>query len=371
MATDNARVTKADNGSASATKAAAASSVGDNGNDTRAPKLSICRFLVTDLQAGGGYAKNNYRIDLDKSKHGHGLYDIVSLIYDTLQKENLTHDAIYSHLWNLQFSGTKYRNGWRRQMAPDSDEYDRPPNKSDLDLGERRLLNSLEKPLENGQRGCCSGESARFEFVVENADMEVEVEPTNSSVYPRITAVPIPLSTQVEDDWITSDEQSRSVQLNEAWISYMRGENSWKRDRRTGDWIRGKPLHKCWGRDEVKIMGLLLNAGVKFKKSWTKIMQFAFVDRAETATSYQWYKLQKEEFRREHNGRNLTSLECIALSKRLSKSLLRHHFEHGVPKKSCHPWKRVEKELRKRKKIDDTTSPEEKRRMCVMFNGIY
>ena len=86
VATDNARVTKADNGSASATKAAAASSVGDNGNDTRAPKLSICRFLVTDLQAGGGYAKNNYRIDLDKSKHGHGLYDIILLIYDTLQK---------------------------------------------------------------------------------------------------------------------------------------------------------------------------------------------------------------------------------------------------------------------------------------------
>ena len=36
--------------------------------------------------------------------------------------------------------------------------------------------------------------------------------------------------------------------------------------------------------------------------------------------------------------------------------------------KEPHPWKRVEKALRKRKKIDDTTSEEDKRHLCALYN---
>jgi len=257
-------------------------------------------------------------------------------------------------------------------VAPESDEYDQPPTKYDLDKGERRLLDSLEKPIVNGERGVCSGESARFDFVVENADMKVKVDPIDySPVYTRITPVPIQLSTRVEDDWISSDKKSRSIELRSRWWSYIQGKNSWKRDRRTLEWIASKPLSSCWGGDEINIIGLLINAGMKFKKSWTNIMQFAFVDRAETATSGQWYKLKKEQYRIEYTGRGLTSGERIRLAKRLSKSLLRRHFDHGAPKKEPHPWKRTEDALRKRNKIDDTTSVEEKKRLCAMYRDAY
>ena len=114
-------------------------------------------------------------------------------------------------------------------------------------------------------------------------------------------------------------------------------------------------------------MGLLLNGGAKFKKSWNSIMQYAFVDRAETAASYQWYKLQKETYRREYVGRGLSNGECIRLAKRLAKTHLRRCLESGAPKKQPHPWKHVENSLRKRKLIDDNTSEEEKRRLCAMW----
>ena len=289
------------------------------------------------------------------------------LLYTTsLRKENLTHDSIYSHLWNLQFEDKVYMNGWRRQRFPGSDEFDRPSNESDLDEGEPRLLNGLERPIEDGQKGSCSGESTTFEFVVEHANLEVEF--IDETKYPRVTAVPLQLSTKVEDDWLTNTEKSRSIELVNAWDSYFRGENSWKRNRVTGDFIRCKPNHSSWGCEEFKVMGLLINAGVKFKKSWTNILQYAFVDRAETACSYQWYKLQKEAFRREGVGRRLTNPERIQLAKRKATAILRHHFQRGVPKKEPHPWKRVEKALRKRKKIDDTTSEEDKRHLCALYN---
>lgn len=334
--------------------------------ETSSAKISICRVLVTDLKGGRGNAKTDYRIDLEKSKAG--LYDIVDLIYTILRKEKLTSDSIHSHLWNLQFGGMTYQNGWRRKMTPYADaEYDRPSNEYDLDEGQRRILNSLEKPIEIGQKGQCSGESAQFSFVVENANVEVEDEPTNTPpVYTCITAVPIKGPSKVENDWVTSDERSRALQLSSAWQSYMQGENSWKRDRRTHEYIRTKPLPRCWSGDEVEILGLLINAGAQFKKSWTSIMQFAFIGRAETATSGQWYKLKKEDYRREHTGKGLSSAECIRLAKRLSESLLRRQFENGAPKKEPHPWKRSEDALRKRKKIDDTTSPAEKRRLILM-----
>ena len=144
-------------------------------------------------------------------------------------------------------------NGWRRQRFPGSDEFDRPSNESDLDEGEPRLLNGLERPLIDGQKGSCSGESTTFEFVVEHANLEVEF--IDETKYPRVTAVPLQISTKVEDDWLTNTEKSRSIELVNAWDSYFRGENSWKRNRVTGDFIRCKPNHSSWGCEEFKVMG--------------------------------------------------------------------------------------------------------------------
>ena len=47
---------------------------------TNGTTSTICRFLITDLNSSRGYAKTNYRIDFIKDKHG--LYDLVSVIFD-------------------------------------------------------------------------------------------------------------------------------------------------------------------------------------------------------------------------------------------------------------------------------------------------
>ena len=217
-----------------------------------------------------------------------------------------------------------------------------------------------------------SGGSARFTFVVVDANLKVEGS-ADLSAYPRITTVPIQLSTNVEDDWITSDEKASATRLSSAWQRHLQGENSWKRDRynRESEYVRCKPNHnREWGRNEIEIMGLLLNSGAKFKKSWTSLMQYAFVDRAETAASYQWYKLQKETYRREYVGRGLNSGECIRLAKRLAKSMLSRHVEAGAPKREPHPNDRLESLLRKRRKIDDTTSESRKRALILDYRGM-
>jgi len=48
----------------------------------------------------------------------------------------LTHDSIYSHLWNLQFEDKVYMNGWRRQRFPGIDEFDRdrPSNEDQISM---------------------------------------------------------------------------------------------------------------------------------------------------------------------------------------------------------------------------------------------
>lgn len=42
----------------------------------------VCRFLITNLQGGRGYAKTDYRIDLLQSRHG--LYDIAVAVFDII-----------------------------------------------------------------------------------------------------------------------------------------------------------------------------------------------------------------------------------------------------------------------------------------------
>lgn len=90
----------------------------------------MCRFLVRNIQGGLGYASADYRIELIKERHG--LYDLVSSVFDILLREGLTHDSITSHLWKIQFAKRVYRNGWRHCRISDF-SYDRPANDTDID----------------------------------------------------------------------------------------------------------------------------------------------------------------------------------------------------------------------------------------------
>lgn len=66
-------------------------------------------------------------------------------------------------------------------------------------------------------------------------------------------------------------------------------------------------------------------------------MQYAFVDRTESACSMRWYQLKKEDYRLEWFGRGKSSTEKIQLAKRLARSMMKRQLERK-PKKEPHPY---------------------------------
>lgn len=313
--------------------------------------LVVCRFFVKDLKGGGGYAKSDYYIDLVVGKHS--LYDLVQNIFDVLSEERVTTDDVVAHLWHFDLADTKYANGWRGCTFG--------WNGNHLDECEPRPLNGLEQALANGQKGKFNGESAAFDVLVENTRLQ-EINASQLKSYPLVTPVATAVTTDIEDDWIREGSKDECSQLRSAWEHYYAGMNVWKRDGDTEGFIRAKPDRPRWGGAETEIMGLLINAGGKFKKSWDGIMQYAFLDRAEGAASQSWYKLRKEAYRREYIGRKKSNGERIVLAKRLAKSYMLKMMAAGAPKRGIHPHVRAEKALRKRGSIDDNTDPEMKRR---------
>ncbi len=257
-----------------------------------------------------------------------------------MHKENLTTDFIYSHLWDITFNNKTYSNGWRHQKWPlGSGEWDRPATDDDVDEGERRLLSGFNSPLEKGQKGRFGGESASFEFVLES--ITDASPPLNASAvtYPNVSKVANVISSKAEDDWLTPSQKSQCNQLMATWRNFYSGNNSWKRVKYPGDrkFQRAKPSPPEWRNEQLEIMGLLINADCKFKKCWTNIMQYAFVDRTESACSMRWYQLKKEDYRLEWFGRGKSSTEKIQLAKRLARSMMKRQLERK-PKKEPHPY---------------------------------
>jgi hypothetical protein len=323
---------------------------------------TVCRFLIKNLQGGEGHAKAEYRIDLVTSTHG--LLDIVLKVFEVLQKERLTTDIYSSHLWSLTLAGTKFENGWRmlHHSGPG------PGWKMNhLDEEDIRLLKDLAKPLSEGQKGRFSGASVKFDIVVEKAFV-ASIDPTKVKAYPKLTAVEHHVSSKLDADWLSNQQQEDCALKRAAWADYYQGDNVWKRDRRTREMVPGKPEHGRWGPDELEIMGLLMKAGCKFKKSWKNILEFALVDRAETSASGQWYKLQKESYCLDYIGRNKSNEERILLAKRLAKSRMETFLETAVPKLEPHPWEKTEMVLRKRGLIDDTMCPAAKKQKIRMYH---
>jgi hypothetical protein len=325
----------------------------------------VCRFRISQLQGSGSnaYAKNDYFVDLDTSQHG--LFDLVTSVFIILQqREKLTYDEVYSHLWYMEFNNIKYAYGWRTTNGTSSGGYGSGSNL--LDEQEPRLLNALPFLLEKGQKGSFQGQSASFDMVVEDDDLETLLDAAQAATsYPKITAIPNTMSSKLESDFIPSDDQTKQDchSLAQKWLAYYQGNNEWRLDSGTRDWVLRQPICPTWSGEECEIMGLLLNSGCKFKKSWTNVLQYAFLDRSEGATSGMWYKLQRESYRREYIGRRLPSTDDrILLAKRLAKARMLQLLQAGVP--DCpppHPHERTEKVLRKRGMITDDMDEETKK----------
>lgn len=251
--------------------------------------LTVVRFLISNLQGGLKHAPSDYHVDLILELHG--LYDLVSTVYSIARSAKCTTDSVNSHLWDVTFNGKRYRNGWRH-CRHDTNDWNRPADETDVDLGERRLLSGLS--VKTGQEGRKSGESLVFDLkvidlseTVKSGDVLVKI-PSSSvfsgkefdvcgggkkgddgfCAYPKVAKVILSISGNLSEDWIDHDAKAQSLRLRGAWSRYNEGLNGWKRDRREGGWIPSKPISPAWGKDEREIIGLLLNSGCKFKQSW-------------------------------------------------------------------------------------------------------
>ena len=102
------------------------------------------------------------------------------------------------------------------------------------------------------------------------------------------------------------------------------------------------------------------------------IMQYAFINRAETACSMKWYQLKgKESYMVEHVGQGMTDEARIRLAKRLAKRSMTKFLEQEAPTRDPHPDSEVDKRLRKRGLITDDTDEIERKRLYSMYRRRY
>lgn len=280
-------------------------------DDSANGNYKVCELVIQNLKAARGHAKTNYTVSMLVGKHG--LFDLVVKVFHILQEEKLTYDQYYSHLWSVVFDGKRYHNGWRGRGIPEGPQ-------DHVDDEDTRLLHTLG--LKVGQKGKFEGESASFDFVVK----KISGVPAKDVEYPKYSAIQTSFGSALSDDWISDDQKTECLQARDKWEAYYSGNNASKRDRRsrTFEIVACKPEAPQWDNQELELLGLLINAGHKFAKSWNTILQHALVSRPKSATSGQWYKLQKEAYRREWYGRGKSSAEMTLLAKRLAKSRVEH-----------------------------------------------
>ncbi|CAJ1913445.1 unnamed protein product [Cylindrotheca closterium] len=271
----------------------------------------VCKFLVQNLKASGDrYASNEYSVSLLVGKNS--LYDFVLKVFEILHEARLTDDDYYSHLWSIVFDGTEYHNGWRA-CPPCLGAPGRLIDEQDV-----RPLDDLG--LQVGRRGKFKGQSAIFDFTVK----EIDGVPEQDAQYPKHSAIQITFSSALSDDWISEAKKKACLKARDDWYNYYNDSSAsskYKQEiRETIVIVNCKPLAPEWTREEIELLGLLMNAGHKFGKSWKMILQYGIVRRSQSASSYQWYKLQKETFKTEWIGRGKTAVEMMLLVKRLAKA---------------------------------------------------
>jgi len=277
--------------------------VSNDGKDASNENCNVCEFLIQDLRAGRGHAANNYCLSMLVGEHG--LFDLVLKVFEILHHQKLTTDQYYSHLWSISFDGKSYHNGWRGCLLGPQ---------SHVDEEDIRPLHNLR--LQQGQKGKFRGQSASFLFVVQ----KINGVPDKKVQYPIYSAIHQSFSSALSDDWISADQVTATLKARDHWKDYYNGQNSSKRCSRTFEVVPCKPLPPQWIPSELELLGLLINAGHKFTKAWKTILQYALVARPKAATSGQWYKLQKESYRREYIGRSKSSAEMTLLAKNLAKT---------------------------------------------------
>lgn len=288
----------------------------DASDDDGTKAKTVARFAVSSIRSHGKSVVSNYTVDLLVAEYS--LYELVSIIIEDImyKREKVTEDCVYSHIWSLQFQGKSYR-----YFGYESTIDDRSPI----------ALSSID--LKKGGKGAFRGETGTFDFEV----MSLEIEKTkggSSSAYPCIKPVPPTVSSTLSDDWLDEAEKAQVEELRNKWDVHFKNPTVWK-----GSYVRGfkkaKPTAPRWDNQELELMAYLIHAGCKFQKSWNLVLKYALPHRAQAASSGQWYKLIKEDYRLKHYGTSGKTMEDkVRLAKLQAQNQMKGALSRGVPEDS-------------------------------------
>lgn len=324
-------------------------------DDKRSSSAVVVTFHVVNCRGPGLHlAPSDYSLKVQQNTAN--FHDLIQLVFnEVLVKENLTGDAIYSHLWEFIWDGKVYKKGWSRS---NDDLWAKLYSKSvrHIDDQEPRYLRDMD--LTVGKEGKFSGESGSFLLRV--TDVSEHHDSTVVAEQPQLQALPTFHSDTLSTDWIRLDERERMVTLAAEWESWYSGNNEWKSSPYPLplEWELVPPTRPEWNGTEEEIILLLLQADAKFTKSWNTILQYAFPERSKTATSGRWYMLRKSGYYTVVSGD--AAHKKIDTAKRLAREKM---LKAKSPVRRLHPLDETEKRLRKRGLIDDSTPADKKRRL--------
>lgn len=136
------------------------------------------------------------------------------------------------------------------------------------------------------------------------------------------------LTSKVTTDYLTYDQKRTAELLRLDFEDYFAGENEWKENPEIGDFEAKKPSGFPWLSKEATMIGLLIQADVKFKKAWEEIMQYGCTPRTLVAVEGKWYQLRKSQY---VGGDPEDDKDRIIEAKALALELLRERYKEGVP----------------------------------------
>jgi len=319
--------------------------------------LSVCKFTISSIYHGPEN-DDNFSVLLIPSQHG--LYDLIDAVFKHSLTKLTEGWTIDSRMWTVDFDNTKSTNNSTSTTSTATSAsvkkkakfvslieesmlefYDATPLVCDRE--QRRIFSDLETsdvfPFEKNSKGYFEFDHrpVKFRFTlaeVRVADLEVDSRDKNAiEQYPKCQPIEsaITITAVGEAEFVTPEEQRIIKQLSAAYTSFYQNLNGWQLERRTRRYKPAKPSAPEWSNAEIEMMGLFMNSGWKFAKSWKCGLMYAFPHRTKSSAQGKWYALQKESYRIESAGRTLSPNQKVIRAKKLCLELMEEMIEQGAP----------------------------------------
>uniref|UniRef100_A0A6V2A1S9 Uncharacterized protein n=1 Tax=Ditylum brightwellii TaxID=49249 RepID=A0A6V2A1S9_9STRA len=295
--------------------------------------VSLCRFHIDDISFQGDVRVENFDVILNPNKHG--IYDLIHSVFEHFLTK-LTGWSIESRLWTVQYGDNKFVSHKEKCIE---ELYSK--NTHECTFNERRVFGSEEMKafveLRKNSKGNFSldHKPLNFAFTLEDTDV-----PQNHKAYqdaietPQCTKSVLAIQYNASQcaKYVTQSEHDAIIELAKKYATFYKGMNAWTCNRPDHLFVPCKPQAPVWGRGEMTIMGLFVNAGWKYAASWKYGLQYAFPHRTKTSTQGKWYYLNKNYYMIESTGRSMTRDQKIIAAKKKCKVMMGEFLKEGPPK---------------------------------------